>query len=276
VLSVVLATVLSRQLSRPLRELADVSFRLGQGDFRARAATSGVAEMDTVAERLNASTEQLARMMQRERDFSANASHQLRTALTALRIPLEELAMADDPGQVRHLTEVIIHQADRLQTTIEDPLNLAHGQSSSRGSFEVGAVVAERVAVWAPVLARLGRQLVAEGNGRVIAEGSPATLGQVLDILIDNAHHHGRGDVHVSVDLRSGSPVLRVSDDGPGIAEGFEQRIFERGTSLGAGRGIGLAVARDLLVDEDGRLVLARARPATFEVFLARPTVTQS
>jgi signal transduction histidine kinase len=273
-LSLALATVLSRRLSRPLHDLADVSTRLGAGDFRARAQQSGVPEMDTVAERLNNSTEQLALMLEREHDFAENASHQLRTALTALRIPLEELTAADNPSQIRELTDLVVHQTDRLQAAIESLLDLAHGHARPATSYEVDEVVSERAAAWAPVLARHGRRLVTDGSlagngGHVTADGSAATLRQVLDVLIDNADRHGHGDVRLSVHSQSGSEIVRVIDDGPGIVDGFEQRIFERGTSLGNGHGIGLAVARDLLVKEDGQLVLARSQPPTFEVFLA-------
>ena len=68
---------------------------------------------------------------------------------------------------------------------------------------------------------------------------------------------------------------MSVGDEGPGIAEGREQRIFERGASFGGGRGVGLAVARDLLDHDGGRLVLARARPPVFDAFLARGEMTE-
>jgi signal transduction histidine kinase len=274
--SLALATVLSRRLSRPLRDLADVSSRLGAGDFRARASRSGIPEMDAVAVRLNATTEQLARMVERERHFSANASHQLRTALTALRIPLEELTFADDPDQIQKLTDLIVHQADRLQATIEDLLALARGHAATPQVFDVAEVVAERAAVWKPVLARHGRRLASSGPAGVFARGSPAKLGQVLDILIDNADRHGAGDVNISIDVMAGSPIVRVSDDGAGIVAGHEAQVFDRGMSLRDGRGIGLAVARDLLREDEGRLVLARARPPIFEVFLARAALTEA
>jgi signal transduction histidine kinase len=270
--SLALATVVSRRLSRPLDDLAEVSARLGSGDFRARAARSGIPEIDAVADRLNASTEQLDHMIERERHFSGNASHQLRTALTALRIPLEELAVTDDPRQVHELTGLIVHQADRLQATIEDLLALARGQSGPARIFDVRDVVDERASAWRPVLARHGRRLEWSPGPGATARGSPATLAQVLDVLIDNADRHGAGTVSVSVQIKAGSPVVRVGDDGAGIAEGFEQQVFERGTSLRDGRGIGLAVARDLLGEDEGRLVLASARPPVFEVFLAKAT----
>ena len=274
-LSVVMAVVLSRRLSRPLDELANASARLGAGDFDVRAGHSGLPEMDAVADRLNASTEQLARMLERERHFSANASHQLRTALTALRIPLEELTLAEDRAEVRELTDLVVHQADRLQATIEELLALAQGRVEPSRGYDAAAVIADRAAAWGPVLARQGRLLEAPGPDPVPASGSPATLHQVLDVLIDNARLHGAGTVRIEVEVRAGAAVVSVGDEGPGIAEGREQRIFERGTSFGGGRGVGLAVARDLLDHDGGRLVLARSRPPLFDAFLARGEMTE-
>jgi signal transduction histidine kinase len=271
----VMAVVLSRRLNRPLDELAQASARLGAGDFDVRAAHSGLPEMDAVADRLNATTEQLSMMLERERHFSANASHQLRTALTALRIPLEELALAEDRAEVRELTDLVIHQADRLQATIEELLALAQGRQERGREYDAAAVVADRVAAWRPVLARQDRALEAPGGEPVPAAGSAATLRQVLDVLIDNARVHGAGTVRIELSVHGGSAVVSVGDEGPGIAEGREQRIFERGTSFGGGRGVGLAVARDLLDHDGGRLVLARSRPPVFEAFLARGDMTE-
>jgi len=274
-LSLAMAVVLSRRLNRPLDELAHASARLGAGDFDVRAAHSGLPEMDAVADRLNATTEQLSMMLERERHFSANASHQLRTALTALRIPLEELALAEDRAEVRELTQLVIHQADRLQATIEELLALAQGRQEHGGEYDAAAIVADRAAAWRPVLAREDRLLEAPGGGPVPAAGSAATLRQVLDVLIDNARVHGAGTVRIELALHGGSAVVSVGDEGPGIAEGREQRIFERGASFGGGRGVGLAVARDLLDHDGGRLVLAHSRPPVFEAFLARGDMTE-
>ena len=256
-LALAIAVVLSRRLSRPLDDLAQASTRLGAGDFGARATRSGLPEMDAVADRLNASTERLARMVERERDFAVNASHQLRTALTALRIPLEELALAEDRAEIRQLTDLVTHQADRVQSTIEELLALAQGRRDDGQVYAADAVLRDGAAAWSPVLGRQGRTLELDAGTRVLAAGSPATLRQVLDVLLDNARVHGAGTVRVTLAARSGSAVVRVTDDGTGIPAGREQQIFERGTSFGGGRGVGLAVARDLLDHDGGRLVLA-------------------
>jgi signal transduction histidine kinase len=293
VLALAVALLLARQqvprLAGPLQELAAVSGRLGAGDFTARAEPSGIPEIDAVAERLNASTGLLADLLRREREFSANASHQLRTAVTALRLPLEELAVTGGPDTSPSV-ERALRQADRLERTIEELLAMAReGAAGPLAPYRVGAVVDEAAATWAPILARRGRALVAESDGERLAVGSPTTLAQVLDVLLDNAVRHGAGAVRISVRPPmdpadpadptdpsdppagggTGGIVVAVDDEGPGIPAGEERAIFQRGH--GHGTGLGLAVAREVLAAEGGRLVLARPRPPRFEVVLGAP-----
>ena len=89
-----LAALQARRLVRPLDTMAGTSRRLGQGDFSARAGRFGIAEIDVVAEALDASAERIAETVAREREFSGNVSHQLRTPLTALSMRLEEMVAA--------------------------------------------------------------------------------------------------------------------------------------------------------------------------------------
>ena len=229
--------------------------------------------MDAVADRLNASTEQLARMMERERHFSANASHQLRTALTALRIPLEELVAGRRPDQVRQLTDLIVHQADRLQATIEDLLALAHGQRRRLASaFAVDAVVAERgrgvaAGAWRATVGRL--ELVRRVGALARAPGDAAAGARRPH---RQCRRHGAGDVtRRRSTSTAGSPVVRVSDEGPGIADGLRAAHLRAGHEPRATAAASAWPWRATCSSEEGgRLVLARARPAVFEVFLAR------
>ena len=94
----------------------------GDGDFSARAGRFGIPEIDVVAEALDASAERIAELVAREREFSANVSHQLRTPLTALRLRLEEVAELDDPAERRAEAELALAETDRLDATIEDLL----------------------------------------------------------------------------------------------------------------------------------------------------------
>jgi len=115
-----LAGVQARRLAAPLDALARAADRLGAGDFSATAPRSGMEEVDTIAAALDTSAARIANLVQAEREFSANASHQLRSALTSLRLRLESLAATDDPvvaGEVRdlHLPPARLHDRPRRQ-----------------------------------------------------------------------------------------------------------------------------------------------------------------
>jgi len=268
-----LAAFESRRLSRPLERVAATSARLGDGDFSARAPRSGVPEIDAIGEALDSSAQRIAALVGREREFSSNISHQLRTPLTALRLRLEELRGADDPGELREELEATLREADRLEAMIADLL--AHARSGHAGEWAVipvAAVVHDHAAIWSPVYARAGRRLIVEdgeaGDVRVLA--GRGTLGQVLDVLLDNALRHGEGTVEITVSRDPRSALVAVGDQGPGIAEADAARIFERGATTGEGNGIGLHLAHTLARADGGALRLARRAPPRFELRLRR------
>ena len=120
----VVAVVVARRLNRPLDELAATARRLGDGDFTARASMSGLVDVDAAASTLNQGAGRIEQMVNRERQFASNASHQLRTPLTALRLRLEEMTDIGD-DDVRTEAEAAIAQADRLDATISELLRLA-------------------------------------------------------------------------------------------------------------------------------------------------------
>jgi len=95
---------------------------------------------------------------------------------------------------------------------------------------------------------------------------SRGAVGQALDVLVDNALRHGAGTVRIAIESRDGRAVLRVSDEGAGVAPGSERMIFQRGGSAAGGTGIGLHLARSLLEAENARLRVASGRPSTFEI----------
>jgi len=264
----VLALVVARRLTRPLDELAATSRRLGAGDFSVRGVRHGVAETDAVVDALNDSARRIELLVEAERQFSSNASHQLRTPLTALRLRIEELA-ASDHVEVRAEALAALAQADRLEMTVDELLALARGkQSRDCRPADLRALLSARAAGWATTFERADRRLVAVDGPPVWAGASPLALVQVVDALLENALRHGAGTVTVDARAHRDHAELRVSDEGRGIAAGHEENIFRRHISLEGGTGVGLALARALVDAQGGRVDLVQARPAVFRVLL--------
>jgi signal transduction histidine kinase len=266
-----LAAIQARRLSRPLERVARTSARLGEGDFSVRAGRSGIPEIDAIGQALDSSAERIAELVAREREFSANVSHQLRTPLTALRLRLEESARAGDPDELRAELEAALGEADRLERMIADLL--AYARSASRGRqlpVALDRIVGELATTWDPVFARAGRRLVLDAPEPLRGFASPGTVGQVLDVLLDNALRHGAGAVRVEARQDARFATVAVSDDGAGIPDHDAERIFDRGATRTGGTGIGLHLARALAGADGGTLRLTRTRPARFELRLRR------
>jgi signal transduction histidine kinase len=266
--AVLLALIQGRRLARPLERLARTSSRLGTGDFSARAAHSRVPEIDAVAQALDASAVRIARLIGREREFSANVSHQLRTPLTALRLRLEELATTSGAAESRDEIERALEQTDRMERTISELLAASRGAGRDVRELALDELVREHAAAWRQIFAKSGRRLTVSAPRRVLAVASAGAIGQALDVLLENALRHGAGTVVLALEGLPAEARISVSDDGPGIPEDARTAIFERGSSLTGGTGVGLSLARALVEADGARLVLAQPRPPRFEIRL--------
>lgn len=266
-----LAALLGRRLARllvqPVSDLADATMRLGAGDFMSRAGRSGISELDRAADDLNVTARRLGELVERERSFSADASHQLRTPLAALRVGLEA-TLADRHADRDGAIVEALAQADRLEGTIVDLLALARDQAGDRGPLDLATVLADVEASWKPVLARTGRSLVVRFEVDVpTVHASTAAVRQVLEVLVSNAGEHGGGQVDVNAREVIGGLALEVSDEGAGV-QGDPQTIFRRREGSKPGRGIGLALARSLTEAEGGKLLLRNGEPRSTFVLL--------
>jgi signal transduction histidine kinase len=258
----------ARRLARPLEELSDAARRLGQGDFSVRTTPVDIPEIDSVGSALNSTAGRLDAMLARERSFSADASHQLRTPLTGLRLRLE--AALDHPGQdLRHAITDGIAAADRLEQTIEELLALARDtRSSNITPLDLPGLLEEIEAGWHDRLAAQDRALrVAVDPQAPVSLASTAAVRQVLTVLLDNAATHGFGTVSVTVRNAADALAIDVSDEGTGITAP-EPELFTRRSRLADGHGIGLALARSLAEAEGGRLRLTRPAPPTFTLLV--------
>lgn len=264
-----LALVETSRLARPLDALAAASARLGAGDFSGRAPRSGLPEIDAVAATLDQSAARIERLVRAEREFSANASHQLRTPLTALRMRLEEIASASEGEAIGPEADAALVEADRLEATIDALLSVARGASSDHAApVALVPLVTSWAPRWAALLGRAGRSLVLDRGEDVTVVVAAPVVTQVLDVLADNAHGHGSGTVTVDVRRIGRHAAIRVGDEGRGVPVGMEHAVFERHVSGAGGTGVGLALARTLAESCGGRLELVQARPPIFELFV--------
>jgi signal transduction histidine kinase len=258
-LSGLLAWWQARRLAAPLARLATAARRMGHGDFTSAAPRSRLGEIDDVAGALDATAGRLGAALQRERSFSADASHQLRTPLSALRLDLE-LALLAEPVD-RAQVEDAVSEVDRLTETIHDLLALARDTHGDRDILDVGGLFDEIEAEWHGRLASEGRPLrVSCGDDLLPVHASEAATRQILSVMMNNAFAHGAGVTTVTSRLTSAGVALEVADEGPGFPADVE-RSFARRPDGASQHGIGLALARSLAEAEGGRLVVTRAGP---------------
>jgi signal transduction histidine kinase len=256
-LAALAALGVARHLARPLETLAVAARRVGEGDFAARAPPTGITEIDDVGAALNSSSSRIGQLVGRERAFSADASHQLRTPLAALRLELESHELSStEPGS--DLT-IALQQVDRLENTIDTLLAVARDTPTGERRTDLSAAVQELTRRWHGILAAEGRPLHAVVSVKdPIAAISSAVLAEIADVLVGNARVHGAGAVKIHVRRAGDAYALEVSDQGPGFGTNADS-AFERGA--GAVHGIGLALAQSLAHSQGARLQITHPGP---------------
>jgi signal transduction histidine kinase len=254
------AFLLARRLTAPLVRLSTDAAALGSGDFTVRTRASGVREIDAVAAAFAATGERLGAMLERERAFSSDASHQIRSRLTALRLALEAPDQGDGAAAQTRAFARAATQLDDLEGILDHLLALAREQGTERHSLDLAPLLHRLEQRWAPQARRRGRELQVVVPARAVARGSGPAVEHILDVLVDNALTHGAGTVRVLARAVTGGLVVEVTDDGPSVLD--EAVVFRRRHPAAQGHGIGLALARSLADADGGRLLLSRPGPA--------------
>ncbi|MFJ7421618.1 ATP-binding protein [Streptomyces uncialis] len=274
--AVLLAVRQANRLASPLTDLAETAERLGSGDPRPRHRRYGVPELDRVADVLDSSAERIGRMLTAERRLAADASHQLRTPLTALSMRLEEITVTEDLTTVRDEATIALAQVERLTDVVERLLtNSRDPRTGSAVSFDLDEVIKQQLEEWRPAYRSSGRAIVSSGKRHLRAVGTPGAVAQVLAALIENSLMHGGGTVALRTRVTGNQAVIEVTDEGPGVPAHLGSRIFERTISGRNSTGIGLAVARDLAEADGGRLEMLQLKPPVFGLFLSRTAVNR-
>lgn len=253
---------LSRRLNRPIDELRGWA---EAGGTEGAPAPTGIREIDTLRDSLVQSRDRVDELLQRERSFSSQVSHQLRTPVTAMRVAIETELESPRPDPATVLREAI-GQLDRLESTITSLLALARDRERTPVECDVDHLARSRVAAWEPTVRAAGRTIA------LIATGGRATIdvdavGHIVDVLVDNALKHGRGRITVVAGRADGAINLDVADEG--ITPATTDAFADRGSD--SSHGIGLRLARSLAEGCHGTLTLLPTPTTTFRLSLAVP-----
>ncbi len=257
--------LLSSQIARPIRRLEGAARGVSSGDLATEAPIEGTSEQRTLARAFNEMTARIRRLLQSQRDFVADASHQLRTPLTGVRLQLEELRADTSEGDPRAAAlDAGMREVDRLSHIVDELLVLSRAGEHDvpAESLDLADVASRAVERWGKTASERGIGLRLESldtQPRVWA--APADVDRALDALVENAVNYSPESGEIVV--RAGQGEIEVLDRGPGIALDEAEVVFERfargtaGRSGPPGTGLGLAIARELAGQWGGRVDLA-------------------
>lgn len=260
----------------PLARLERAADAAGAGDLTVRAPVEGPPEVRSLANRFNQMVGRLGELVRSQEAFVADASHQLRTPLSALRLRLENLESHVDPVGQGGL-EGAIGELDRLSRLVDGLLVLARADSGSATAerIDLGALVRDRVDLWSALAAEQDVRVVAAIEGSIAVRATPGRLDQVLDNLVENALAVSppNGTITVSAASAAGVVELHVRDQGPGMTDEELVRAFDRfwrsERTQAEGTGLGLPIVRRLVESDGGSIELGPAAGGGLDVTIA-------
>jgi len=261
----VLAFGLANAIARPLARLADAARRLGEGDLSVRAQDiEGAREIEGLAGSFNDMADRVERALRAQREFVANASHQLRTPLTGMKLRLESASAAAQGSHQKQQLEAAEREVDRLSEIVDRLLVMARRiESGESRVVDLGEAAGAALARWAGRAERLGAHLSLRSKG-ASAQADRTDVDQIFDNLIDNAITYAPGPILIETGLEDSRAFVAVEDRGPGIPEAERENVverFRRGSGAPAGgSGLGLAIVRELAEKWGGDVSLAEGK----------------
>lgn len=284
VVAFVASIVLARSLVRPLAALEHGAIDLGRGSLTTRVpVASGPHELRTLAISFNTTAAQLEQLIGAQQAFVADASHQLRTPLAALRLRLENLEPdVAPPG--RDDLDRALEEVQRLSVLVDGLLALARVEQHETApeAIDAAAVAHARRDAWLPLAEERGVRIQVSAIPTP-ALVTPGRLEQVLDNLLNNALGVAPQGSAVRIDVSAIDDYveLRVSDAGPGMSDAQRDRAFDRfwradtpGEESGDGFGLGLAIVRQLVTADGGEVSLGTGPDGGLEVTIRVPRAT--
>ena len=276
ILALAIGLRFAESISRPLRALQLAARRAGEGDLSARApTTAGPPEVRAVAHAFNESAATLEALVMAQREFVADASHQLRSPLAALRLRLENLER-DVLPEGRAGLEHAQSEVGRLSRLVDGLLELARADRtpSSPELVDLAGVIEGRVESWSALAEERGVEL-RPGHTAAVGLATPGRLEQMLDNLLANALEVAPpGSAILLTAARRGAfAELHVIDAGPGMSAQERERAFGRfwRASSGSGTGLGLAIVRRLVESDGGSAELHAAETGGIDAVIRLP-----
>jgi signal transduction histidine kinase len=269
VLAAAVGLVLARTLSQPLRSLEHATDNMAQGDLHSRAPdVDGPPEIRQLARSFNVMGGRLERLVDRQRAFAGDASHQLRTPLTSLRLRLEtaveQMQRQDNLAAAQENVEAALSESFRLQRVVEGLLLLARadGTNLPRVRTDLAAVLLARAEEWEPLAAERSVELVINAPVPVWVLAVEGSVEQVIDNYVDNALDYAPPGSQLELHARTATQMgeLRVVDHGPGLSAADRNRAFDRFWRITDqsrdGTGLGLAIVQQLADASGGSVEL--------------------
>ena len=253
-------------VSRPVTHLRDVAIQAETGDLAVRAnASEGPEEVQELSRAFNDMISRLGTVLNTQEQFVADASHQLRSPLFALRLRIENLAHeggTDMDGEA----EGALAEVDRLSRLVDGLLALARADrvAPERTDQDVGTIVRERAEAWRFAAAEQRVEIttqIEDGLHSMLTDGA---LDQVLDNLVANALDVVPPETGIRIGAkRSGERIeISLEDEGPGMPQEAREHAFDRfwqGAKEGSGSGLGLAIVKSLVEADGGTITLEEA-----------------
>ncbi|QES47885.1 histidine kinase [Streptomyces venezuelae] len=264
---------------KPVRTLDAAAHGIATGRMNSRvAASGGPPELRRLARSFNEMADNVEEVLEQQRAFVADASHQLRNPLAALLLRIELLAL-ELPEDNEEIASVRT-EGKRLAQVLDDLLDLALAEHASAEIrlTDIGELTAERVAAWRPLAEEKGVRLTSAGRAAVTGWADPIALSSALDAVIDNALKFTPAgeEVEVTVTAEEGQALVVVADRGPGLTEEELERIGDRFWRSGRhqnvkGSGLGLSISRALLAAGGGSLSYETNPPHGLRVTVTVP-----
>ena len=287
--AMIAALFFSRRITRPITALTRTIQKMGKGDLSARVKVRTSGEMRNLAESYNAMAEKIEHFDQSRSQFVSNASHELKTPLTTMKILLENLIYQPDmPAELREeFMQDMNHEIDRLTSVVTDLLTLTQSDSHQTPlrltQVDLSALAEDTVHLLRPAAEKRDQTLTTDIAPGVVIACDQGKVGQIIHNLIDNALKYtpDGGDIHLTLSAERSHALLTVTDNGVGIPEEDQKHIFERfyrvdkaRSRATGGTGLGLSIVHEMVTMHGGEITV-ESQPGQGSTFMVRLPVKQ-